>query len=80
MKMHRVVLLLLVVSLIALQGCSVSGTWLSNSHRPVNTLNHWDWGHGSTMVDPWTYGHGHHALNHYHHAHLTTINTETLSE
>ena len=43
MKMHLVVLLSLVVSLVALQGCSGDGTWFPNRHRPPKTLNYWDW-------------------------------------
>ena len=66
MKMHLVVLLLLVVSLVALQGCSGGGTWFPSSHRPVNTQNYWDW----NSTSHW--GHRsfrHHALNHENHAH-----------
>ena len=43
MELHKIVLVLLVTSLAALQGCcSQGGTWFPNANRPVRKQTHWD--------------------------------------
>jgi len=53
MKLHKIFLILLAVSLVMLQGCSPGGTWFPKDGATIRKQTHMDKKHRNTSDDFW---------------------------